>query len=64
MINNLLRSSSIEGMKKEAQETDVHYRSLTGEGNFNWRMVYNFDYIPQEQRIVLKKKVKFLNIIK
>lgn len=24
----------------EAQTTDVHYRSLTGEGNFNWRMIF------------------------
>uniref|UniRef100_A0A182PV41 Uncharacterized protein n=2 Tax=Cellia TaxID=44534 RepID=A0A182PV41_9DIPT len=33
----------------EAQYTDVHYRSLTGEGNFNWRMVFPFRYSPADE---------------
>ena len=32
----------------DIQATDVHYRSLTGEGNFNWRFVYPFEYLPAE----------------
>lgn len=39
-----------------AQETDVHYRSLTGEGNFNWRFVFIFDYLSAENMIIEKKK--------
>jgi len=31
-------------------------RSLTGEGNFNWRFVLPFDYLVAEQRIVVKRK--------
>ena len=41
----------------DVQKTDVHYRSLDGEGNFNWRLVYPFDYIPQEQKMLVKTKV-------
>ena len=41
----------------ETQKTDVHYRSMDGEGNFNWRFVYPFEYIPAEQVMVIKKKV-------
>ncbi|CAG9864670.1 unnamed protein product [Phyllotreta striolata] len=40
----------------QAQYTDVHYRSLTGEGNFNWRFVFRFDYLPTENKIVVRKK--------
>lgn len=40
------------GTDSPAQKTDVHYRSLDGEGNFNWRFVFDFDYLPQEKRIV------------
>lgn len=44
-------------MKDEKQQTDVHYRSLTGEGNFNWRFVFPFQYQKAEEKIVIKKKV-------
>ncbi|KAJ8026374.1 Dysferlin [Holothuria leucospilota] len=40
----------------EKQETDVHYRSLNGTGNFNWRFVFEFDYIPPEQVMVISRK--------
>jgi len=46
----------------EKQETDVHYRSLDGEGNFNWRFVFPLDYIPAEQCLVVKKKEHFWNL--
>lgn len=40
----------------DAQSTDVHYRSLTGEGNFNWRFIFPFEYLSSENLIVIKKK--------
>ncbi|XP_038071057.1 myoferlin-like isoform X3 [Patiria miniata] len=40
----------------DKQQTDVHYRSLNGEGNFNWRFVFPIDYIPPEQVMVIRKK--------
>ena len=36
----------------EAQKTDVHYRSLNGEGNFNWRFVFDFEYLSGEEVLV------------
>lgn len=41
---------------EDCQSTDIHYRSLTGEGNFNWRFVYPFDYMAAEQKIVITRK--------
>lgn len=38
----------IKGLEHDKQETDVHFNSLTGEGNFNWRFVFRFDYLPTE----------------
>jgi len=31
-------------------------RSLTGEGNFNWRFVFDFDYLEIEEKIVYEAK--------
>ncbi|KAG5679282.1 hypothetical protein PVAND_008861 [Polypedilum vanderplanki] len=43
-----------------AQFTDVHYRSLTGEGNFNWRMIFNFKYsIGEDMMVITRKKSSF-----
>ncbi len=43
----------------EYQKTDVHYRSLNGEGNFNWRFIFNFEYLPYENRIIYSNKERF-----
>lgn len=40
---------------QDIQSTDIHYRSLTGEGNFNWRFIFPFDYLAAEERIVLTR---------
>ena len=32
-------------------------RSYTGEGNFNWRMIFELDYLAAEEKVVVKKKV-------
>lgn len=39
------------------QKTDIHYRSLTGEGIFNWRFIFTLDYLVAEQMCVLSEKV-------
>lgn len=30
-------------------------RSLTGDGNFNWRQVFPFEYLKAEDKLVVKK---------
>lgn len=40
---------------QDVQSTDIHYRSLTGEGNFNWRFIFPFEYLAAEERIVLSR---------
>ncbi|TFJ98832.1 basement membrane-specific heparan sulfate proteoglycan core protein-like [Platysternon megacephalum] len=46
----------LDGLEEERQRTDVHYRSLGGEGNFNWRFVFPFEFLPMEQVCVLPEK--------
>ncbi|XP_042658937.1 otoferlin isoform X4 [Tyto alba] len=46
----------LKGQQEDKQDTDVHYHSLTGEGNFNWRYIFPFDYLMAEERIVISKK--------
>lgn len=46
----------LKGQQEDKQDTDVHYHSLTGEGNFNWRYLFPFDYLAAEEKIVMSKK--------
>ena len=48
--------------ENETQKTDVHFRSMDGTGNFNWRFVFPFEYIPQEGVMVLKGKEHFFSL--
>ena len=50
----------IEGLKGNAQQTDIHTSSLTGEGNFNWRFIFPFKFHRAEEKIVITKKPTLL----
>ncbi|XP_072112884.1 dysferlin isoform X1 [Mobula birostris] len=52
------------GYEGNKQKTDVHYRSMGGEGNFNWRFVFPFDYLPTEQVCSIAKKEHFWSLDK
>uniref|UniRef100_A0A670JIM0 Dysferlin n=1 Tax=Podarcis muralis TaxID=64176 RepID=A0A670JIM0_PODMU len=52
------------GYEENKQKTDVHYRSMGGEGNFNWRFVFPFDYLPAEQVCCVSKKEHFWSLDK
>lgn len=51
--------SWMHGHEGNKQKTDVHYRSLGGEGNFNYRLLFPFHYLPAEQLCTIDKKVHF-----
>lgn len=46
----------LKGLENDRQETDVHYNSLTGEGNFNWRFVFPFYYLPAEKVLTVDEE--------
>lgn len=46
----------MQGENKK-EKTDVHYRSMDGQGMFNWRMCFPFEYMPEEAVMVVEKKV-------
>uniref|UniRef100_A0A671Z110 Fer-1 like family member 6 n=1 Tax=Sparus aurata TaxID=8175 RepID=A0A671Z110_SPAAU len=54
----------LKGLEDDRQETDVHYNSLTGEGNFNWRFVFPFNYLPAEKVVVVRKRESILSLDK
>ncbi|ERE67378.1 otoferlin isoform 1 [Cricetulus griseus] len=54
--HSLTVSRWLKGQQEDKQDTDVHYHSLTGEGHFNWRYLFPFDYLAAEEKIVMSKK--------
>ncbi|XP_062850251.1 dysferlin isoform X2 [Trichomycterus rosablanca] len=54
----------MHGHEGNKQKTDVHYRSLGGEGNFNWRFLFPFHYLPAEQLCTIDKKEHFWSLDK
>uniref|UniRef100_A0A665X022 C2 domain-containing protein n=1 Tax=Echeneis naucrates TaxID=173247 RepID=A0A665X022_ECHNA len=54
----------LKGLEDDRQETDVHYNSLTGEGNFNWRFVFPFNYLPAEKVVVVSKRENIFSLDK
>lgn len=54
--------SWLDGHEHTKQKTDVHYRSLGGEGNFNYRFLFPFHYLPAEQVCVVDRKVTWKRV--
>ncbi|XP_074664020.1 fer-1-like protein 5 [Strix aluco] len=52
----------LDGLEEQKQRTDVHYRSLQGDGAFNWRFVFSFEYLAAEQLCVLPRKEHFWSL--
>ncbi|XP_041442887.1 dysferlin isoform X3 [Xenopus laevis] len=63
-MSDIYVKSWLIGHEENKQKTDVHYRSMGGEGNFNWRFVFPFDYLPAEQVCSMSKKEHFWSLDK
>ncbi|KAJ7336514.1 hypothetical protein OS493_011724 [Desmophyllum pertusum] len=59
-MSDIFVKAWIAGIDKE-QATSVHERSLDGNGSFNWRMVFPFEYLLIDKKIVVKEKVHRLS---
>ncbi|XP_063069858.1 fer-1-like protein 6 isoform X2 [Engraulis encrasicolus] len=64
MSSDIYVKGWLKGLEDDNQETDVHYSSLTGEGNFNWRFVFPFSYMPAEKLLVVRKRESILALDK
>ncbi|XP_053560319.1 dysferlin isoform X2 [Bombina bombina] len=63
-MSDIYVRSWMVGYEDNKLKTDVHYRSMGGEGNFNWRFVFPFDYLPAEQVCSVSKKEHFWSLDK
>ncbi|XP_075429238.1 dysferlin isoform X4 [Ascaphus truei] len=63
-MSDIYVKSWLIGHEDSKQKTDVHYRSMGGEGNFNWRFVFPLDYLPAEQVCSVSRKDHFWSLDK
>ena len=55
-MSDIYVKGALKGLEDQSKKTDVHYRSLDGEGNFNWRLNFPFKYLVAEQQLVIERK--------
>ena len=60
-MSDIYLKTWLEGID-DVQKTDIHYRSLNGEGNFNWRKIFPFMYMPAEKVMIVREKVICMSI--
>ncbi|XP_066267637.1 myoferlin-like, partial [Branchiostoma lanceolatum] len=64
MMSDIYVKGNLAGLEEDVQSTDVHYRSMNGEGTFNWRFVFPFNYIAAERVMSITKKAHMWSIDK
>lgn len=52
----------LKGLESQSQKTDVHYRCVDGEANFNWRLVFPFRFLHGENVIVHQTRKQFFDV--
>ncbi|XP_064897291.1 fer-1-like protein 5 [Columba livia] len=52
----------LDGLEEQRQRTDIHYRSLQGDGAFNWRFVFSFQCLAAEELCILPHKEHFWSL--
>jgi hypothetical protein len=55
MMTDIYVRCWMDQMDFDTQQTDVHYRSLDGTGNFNWRMLFGMIFDPRTQKVQAPK---------
>ncbi|GAB6020839.1 hypothetical protein CHUAL_003493 [Chamberlinius hualienensis] len=50
------------GLESKSQKTDIHHRSFDGEGNFNWRLVFQFQFLHGENVLVHRSRKNLLDV--
>ncbi|KJE97724.1 Fer1l3 protein [Capsaspora owczarzaki ATCC 30864] len=63
-MSDIYVKAYMRGLEKDKQRTDVHYRSLNGEGMFNWRCCLPLSYMPAEDVMVIEQKAHFYSLDK
>ena len=43
LFQDIFVKAHLSGYDEQKKETDTHWRCQTGEGNFNWRLLFNFN---------------------
>uniref|UniRef100_A0A8C3QQU9 C2 domain-containing protein n=1 Tax=Cyanoderma ruficeps TaxID=181631 RepID=A0A8C3QQU9_9PASS len=57
-MSDIYVSGWLDGLPEQRQRTDIHYRSRDGNGTFNWRFVFPFEFLAAEQLCAIRRKVR------
>ncbi|NWT61556.1 MYOF protein, partial [Erythrocercus mccallii] len=55
-MSDIYVSGWLDGLPEQQQQTDIHYRSLDGNGAFNWRFVFPFEFLAAEKLCAIRRK--------
>ncbi|XP_066062171.1 fer-1-like protein 5 [Chamaea fasciata] len=55
-MSDIYVSGWLDGLPEQRQQTDIHYRSLDGNGAFNWRFVFPFEFLAAEKLCAIRRK--------
>ncbi|NXH56858.1 MYOF protein, partial [Rhabdornis inornatus] len=55
-MSDIYVSGWLDGLPEQRQQTDIHYRSRDGNGAFNWRFVFPFEFLAAEKLCAIRRK--------
>ncbi|NXB08587.1 MYOF protein, partial [Cnemophilus loriae] len=55
-MSDIYVSGWLDGLPEQRQQTDIHYRSQDGNGAFNWRFVFPFEFLAAKKLCAIRRK--------